>query len=80
MFNEQEFIVKFSLEDLENIRKTKMTAPDLNCHSQPCETYVKGFTEAAAKLCGWDRRDDYVHAAIGHSELLPAFLSNTLIL
>ena len=72
---EPAFTVKLSLEDLENIKETKMTAPNFNCHSQSCERAVKGVTEAAAKVCGWDRRDGYVRATIGHRELLPAFSS-----
>ena len=78
--SEPSFTTKLSLEDIESFKDVEMSPQDFYCHSQSCERAVKAVSEAAAKACGWERRDGYVRATMVSRALIPVFNSKKDIL
>ena len=78
--SEPSFTIKLSLGEIESFKDVKMSPPNFYCHSQSCERAVKAVTEAAAKVCGWERRDRYVRVTMASRDLIPVFNSKKDIL
>ena len=69
------FTAHLSAEELMAFRAVPMEEPNYPLHTQSCERTVKQVTEAAASVCGWERRDGFVRARIANRELMPVFRS-----
>ena len=69
------FTCSISTNDLVFYKTNKFEAPYYPNHTQSTERVVQQVTQAAASVCGHEKRDGYVRARISHRETVPCFKS-----
>ena len=73
MLTEPIFTCSISTENLLSYKTEKFEAPYYPNHTQSTERVVQQVTQAAASVCGPEKRDGYVRARISHRETVPSF-------
>ena len=73
--HEPVFTCKLPKSELRKVLETPLDIPYYPLHSQSTERAVKQVTEAAAAVCGPEKRDGYVRARVAHREIMPVFQS-----
>ena len=69
------FTCKLTQSELTKVLESPLDIPYYPLHSQSTERAVKQVTEAAAAVCGPEKRDGYVRARVAHREIMPVFQS-----
>ena len=69
------FTCNLTQAEVREILVRPLVIPYFPLHTQSTERAVKQVTEAAAAVCGPEKRDGYVRARIAHRELIPKFQS-----
>ena len=73
--HEPVFTCSLTQAEVKDILGRPLDIPYFPLHTQSTERAVKQVTEAAAAVCGPEKRDGYVRARIAHRELIPKFQS-----
>ena len=73
--HEPVFTCKLPQSELRKVLDNPLEIPYYPLHSQSTERAVKQVTEAAAAVCGPEKRDGYVRARVAHREIMPVFQS-----
>jgi hypothetical protein len=68
---EPNFTCNMTKRDLKKVIDSPMEVPYYPLHTQSCERVVKQVTEAAAAVCGFQRRDGFIRARIEHRDVVP---------
>ena len=75
IISEPIFTCDNSSEELKGFKRAPFQAPYYPNHTQSTERAIQQVTQAAASVCGHDKRDGYVRARIAHRETVPFFES-----
>ena len=78
--HEPVFSCTLNQAELKRIQDIPMSVPYYTLHTQSTERAVKQVTEAAAAVCGYERRDGYIRARVKHREIMPKFQSKKDVL
>ena len=73
--HEPVFTCKLKKSEIQKVLDTPLEIPYYPLHSQSTERAVKQVTEAAAAVCGPEKRDGYVRARVAHRDIMPVFQS-----
>ena len=65
------FTANLSDAELESLKERPLCVPQYSIHTQSCERAVKGVTEAAKEVCGWEKRHRLVLARMMHRKKMP---------